>query len=564
LGKKDVRRVLHGSYIEQRACGIDPSLQRTSDTEPTLLPILASMDLPLLLKRQAARRFGDFPEKQALPIIFLVIVPTLSWLPRISDSLFVDEAASFWSVEDGLAEGVRRALSITGQSWFYTALLALWTSVFGTSEIALRMPSILAAVATCGLLILIGRDRNVVSPLLAAVLLALMPSMIFAATVARPYALGLFFSTLAISCLQSWTRRGHTAGLYGAVLTTLCALYCHPTFIALLFPILVVLTENEAYKHHPRDLFKASILFLVGLSPAVLLLTQVSREAISAVAIIEKLPSWKTLCFHFFSTPISLIVALILSLRITILRRPHIEKADSPSNSRLSVARFRPIPREELRFGLSLYLAPKLLTLLAAITVNPTLLVFRYSILSLVGEAYTASLLLSTIGSRFWRIGLSGVTIVSMLLPHFMASPPDTAWRPIIEESRRIVAREACTFFALVGFTESKHAELLTREPTRSFILSPLAYYKLGPAVLLPASVDSTQAQDYMARMVYPRIPSSPCNLILEWQIVDSSPSTMSGPQAIAHELSVRGCTKSSPLSEGLVTLTHWRCPFSS
>ena len=157
-------------------------------------------------------------------------------------------------------------------------------------------------------------------------------------------------------------------------------------------------------------------------------------------------------------------------------------------------------------------------------------------------------------------MSLSAVAIVSMLLPYLMATPPDTAWRPIIERSHAITSRSSCTFFALVGFAESKRVELLTQEPTHSFIKSPLTYYRLEPAVLLPASTDSQEEHEYMAKMVYSKLSSSACNLILEWRIVDSAPTTMSGPQALANELTRRGCSTSAPLSAGLVTLTEWHC----
>jgi hypothetical protein len=518
------------------------------------------MDLPRHSTGQAARRFGALREKHALSILCVAIVAALVWLPRLSDVLFVDEAGTFWLIEDGPLEGLRRALAKTGQSWLYAIGLSLWSLLFGTSEIALRLPSTLAALGTCMLVIRIARERNVVWPTLAGLLLALTPSMTFAATIARPYALGLFFSTLAISLLQSWIRQGHKARLYGSVAATLCALYCHYTFIALLFPLLVVLAENREYKRDPGSLLNASILLLLGLSPYALTLARISDDEVSAVAIVDKLPSIQTQCLHFFSATLALVVTLILCLKMTIFRRSPITKVASSSDDRQTGARFLGVPWLELRFGLALYLAPKLVTLVAALTINPTLLIPRYSILSLVGEAYTASVLLATVSSRFWMVCLGGVTIGSMLLPHFMATPPDTAWRPIIERSRTIASRDSCTFFALVGFAESKHAGLLTREPTYSFIISPLTYYDLEPAVLLPASVDFPIEQDYMTKMVYPKIPPTGCSIVLEWQIVDSSPSTMSGPQALARELSLRGCTNAPALSAGLVTLTHWRC----
>lgn len=518
------------------------------------------MNVPPPSTGQVAVRRGDRPEKRALPLLFVTILAAVIWLPRLNDALFVDEAASFWLIEHDLAEVVRLTLSLTGQSWFYTVLLAFWTSVFGTSEISLRLPSILGALATCALLIRIGRERGIASPMPAGAVLALTPLMTFAATVARPYALGLFFSVLSIASLQSWTHRGRTGGLYAAVAASLCALYCHYTFIAIAIPLVLVVSENKDCAHHWKALLKASLLALVGSIPPVLALMNISPEQVSDVAILEELPSAAGLGMHFVSTPIILAVALILALKITVYRRPKGAKIGLLSHDERSWHCLSPAPWSELRFGLTLYLAPKLVTLLAAIAVNPTLLVPRYSVLSTVGEAYTVSVLFAAIRSRFWRICLSGVAIATMLLPHLTASPPDTAWRPIVEQAHEIAARNNCTFFALVGFAETKRVSLLTKEPTQSFILSPLRYYKLEPAVLLPASADSPQEQEYMSTMVYPKIPSRACNVMLEWHVVDSHPATVSGPQALANQFILRGCTKSAHASSGLVTLSHWEC----
>jgi hypothetical protein len=518
------------------------------------------MNLPPRFKDRSLRRFIHFSENSALPLLLAAIVAAIVWAPRLTDALFVDEAGTFWLIQDGLVEGVQRALSKTGQSWFYTAILALWTSVFGMSEIALRLPSIAAALATCALVIRIGRDRGIASPGIAGILVALAPLMTFAATVARPYALGLFFSTLAIACLQSWTRRASTVSLYATVIATVCAIYCHVTFVALLLMLGVVLIEKRAYQGHLRPLLKASLAVLLGLSPTLLTLFYMSHDQISNVAIIHEPPSGLALLTHFLSTIMLLVLALVVAARITIFRRPP-RLQSKPSTEDQKVAALQlPTVWSELRFGLALYLVPKMLTLGVALTVDPTLLVPRYSILSSVGEAYTAAVLLSTIWSRLWMMSLSAVAIVSMLLPYVIATPPDTAWRPIIERSHAITSRSSCTFFALVGFAESKRVELLTQEPTHSFIKSPLTYYRLEPAVLLPASTDSQKEQDYMAKMVYPKAASSTCNLILDWRIVDSAPTTMSGPQALANELARRGCSTSAPLSAGLVTLTEWHC----
>ncbi|HEX6871224.1 MAG TPA: glycosyltransferase family 39 protein [Micromonosporaceae bacterium] len=82
----------------------------------------------------------------------------------------------------------------------YYTFMHLWVSVFGDSDVALRVPSVLAMAASAGLVAVIG-DRLAGHPtgMIAGLLFAALPSTSRFAAEARPYAL-----TVLVACLATW------------------------------------------------------------------------------------------------------------------------------------------------------------------------------------------------------------------------------------------------------------------------------------------------------------------------------------------------------------------------
>ena len=121
-----------------------------------------------------------------LPILVLA---TLLRLWQIDESLWLDELHSAWVVASGPTEIVERA-QIGNQSPFYFYLPWATTALFGMSEWALRLPSLVAGVGLVvlayGLACQFTRSR--VAAVACSILAALDHNFLFYATEARPYA----------------------------------------------------------------------------------------------------------------------------------------------------------------------------------------------------------------------------------------------------------------------------------------------------------------------------------------------------------------------------------------
>jgi mannosyltransferase len=128
--------------------------------------------------------------------------PVLSWDEIATADVAARTPAQIWRL-------VQHVDGVFGPYYFFEHV---WTQVAGTSELALRLPSILAmsgAVALTGEL-----GRRLYGPLtgaLAGLLLVLMPNTSRYGAEARPYAFACFFAVLALVVLHTVVARPHPA-----------------------------------------------------------------------------------------------------------------------------------------------------------------------------------------------------------------------------------------------------------------------------------------------------------------------------------------------------------------
>ncbi len=116
-------------------------------------------------------------------------------------SLFEDEFFSVYWVRQGIAYIWGPGLSIESNPPLYYTILWLWTKAFGYGEIALRLPAIMASIATIPIVYRIGRALfESRTALVAAALFAITPVQIGWSDQARSYG---FQTLLSALCLLS-------------------------------------------------------------------------------------------------------------------------------------------------------------------------------------------------------------------------------------------------------------------------------------------------------------------------------------------------------------------------
>lgn len=137
--------------------------------------------------------------RELLIVAGIVVGALVVRLPFLAHSLWFDEIAS---IGDFVKYGPGPILGawFTPSNHVLQSLLS-WGSAaaFGTSEITLRLPSLLAGLGTIGVMFALGRRVGGASLGLAtAGVFALMPIAVLEATEARGYALAIFFAAVAL------------------------------------------------------------------------------------------------------------------------------------------------------------------------------------------------------------------------------------------------------------------------------------------------------------------------------------------------------------------------------
>jgi mannosyltransferase len=209
------------------------------------------------------------PIVEYLPVVgVLALMTALTAYNLGLKSVWLDEAAS---------------ITYAGQTWrglldfwwnseanqgLYYAALKVWTGVFGTSEVAVRLLSVIPAVGTVWATWRLGTvlfDSR--TAILAALLLALNGSFLAYAQEARAYSMMTFFALLATLCFVR-AAESPTLGrwlLYTA--TTVVGVYLH-VFVALvpvahLAALLLVRRREVPWRH----LTISAVLGLIMVAP---------------------------------------------------------------------------------------------------------------------------------------------------------------------------------------------------------------------------------------------------------------------------------------------------------
>lgn len=126
-------------------------------------------------------------------IILILVLGFLLRLIALNQSLWLDEAISAFAVKNFTSVQLITKFAVGDfHPPLYYLLLKLWTDIFGYSEIALRMPSVIAGVLTLPAVYLVSRKwfgERVA--LLSALFLAINPLAVYYSQEARMYALAM-------------------------------------------------------------------------------------------------------------------------------------------------------------------------------------------------------------------------------------------------------------------------------------------------------------------------------------------------------------------------------------
>ena len=176
-------------------------------------------------------------------------------------------AQSLWIDESLTWDEIQRPYStyVDGYYWLYYSIERPWTLVAGTSEWALRFPSVVGSVLACSLLVVLGRrlfDRRVA--LVGGLLLATSPFVVKWSQQARGYTFLLALAVLATLMLVRALEHGDRGAWAFYGLCTSALIVWHPVGGLLVLVPHTVLASRARDRLLPHGLLAAVVVMALG------------------------------------------------------------------------------------------------------------------------------------------------------------------------------------------------------------------------------------------------------------------------------------------------------------
>ncbi len=421
----------------------------------------------------------SIPDRVLYAIYAVSLVGSISfWFTAIHAPLWLDETHSFFVIKAGFRQIMPR------MGWptvpVYPYILWLSTKVLGTSEVALRIPSILAMLGAVYLLYRAARelfDHDVA--IIAAIVFCLHPVVIFAAIDVRPYA----FAALAInaSILALVQLRHNDSNWMAALFGLLAASIAHFQFLFTVilpaFAICFFAIKTDDRKTLWRQACIAFAAFVLAFLPVVSVLKVMFQTR--GTHVFARYPTLAPLVLTF--TIGTLVLVLALTLLIALVKR------------RLDV-------RSHFKDGqgvlcVSLGVVPILILFGISRATSIQVFVPRYLLVAVPGIALCWVLMVNWINSRALRL-LFAVALVVTAACLYLSDPASKlhsyTWKYALEMAERNASADGATVLICSDFPEANDVPMPTGEAVKdSGLFAPLSYYKLSvPVVGLPRALN--------------------------------------------------------------------------
>lgn len=440
----------------------------------------------------------------------------LVWLIPIRTPLWLDETISYWQISGGFWQiWNRKGLFFPA----YDYILWAWKAIFGSSELALRIPSVLAMLAAVYLLYRIARQLFEPSTaMLACIVFCLHPLVVYAAIDARPYAFALLALNGATLLFLRWLRTRRSSDAILAGVASGFVLYFHYLFgvVLLAFGVVLLCSRCWQWKHFWKQVAQALAAFSFVMLPVVSNLVYVARTRHEHI--VDAAPVFRDLIDTFAPGSILLVFALVALAAAVGRRLANPER--EPESSRL--------------ICVTLAFVPALFLYEVSTLTSVHLFVMRYRIVAIPGIALCWALLLSRINSGLLRAAfclslLAAVAQRQVDVPIHGSDPTGiraNSWKTAVEVANANTHDDHAPVLVCSDVVESDYEPIPTDVPNSVFF-APLSYYKLSsPVVPLPRNLNDS-ARRQLDNFLATAIPAHRRFLLMSYQSLDSIPRWM-------------------------------------
>lgn len=249
-------------------------------------------------------------------IILIILAGLILRLVDLNQSLWLDEAINAVFVRSLDLKSLIFNYSLSDfHPPLYHILMKGWITLFGSSEIALRLPSVILGVASIYVIFKIGKKLfDEKTALVAATLLATAPLHIFYSQEARMYMLASFFAIVSVYFFISILVEDKLKNWAGFIISTSLLLYSDylPYLMIPAYLVYLFLHRKSIKKPTMRSFVPAFLLIALIILPWFLIFPKQLATGLSAASLS---PAWA----QVVGTP-SLNTLLITFVKFTIGR----------------------------------------------------------------------------------------------------------------------------------------------------------------------------------------------------------------------------------------------------
>lgn len=438
---------------------------------------VAPAGVPADVREPSANAIASAFQRLAYAVALLASLSI--WFLAVRAPLWLDETLSYWQISGGFAKvWSRSALMPSSIGYLYT----LWCakSIFGSSELALKLPSTVALLAAVYFLFRFVRELlDTETAFLTCIFFCLEGNVVFASTDARPYAFAMLASVVACFAFIRWLDRRtmRNAIWLGASLAAI--LYFHYLFASLLpaFAAYYAIARRRHLKDDFRQL--AAIVASLTLVSLPLIYRVLSLYHTRQTHIVQEMRHPGLIVLNTL-VPQQTLFGFVIAVFLAALAR----KIKLPSREEFPAILFGPL--------LALVPAGILITLSTATSAH--LLIPRYLSVAAPGAALTWAVLTRRLDSRWLRqvfvVGLVGLTVYEfwaspLTRRHELSFKPAHAFVNAIEQPNELPV--------LVGsaFIESNYETMPDGSNLENPLLSQTAYYPIhAPVIYLPMTLN--------------------------------------------------------------------------
>jgi 4-amino-4-deoxy-L-arabinose transferase-like glycosyltransferase len=412
-------------------------------------------------------------------IYFVALALSISvWFIAVRAPLWLDETSSYWQIHEGFSGILSHLGNLSTPAYPY--ILWVSTRMIGTSEIALRIPSVLAMLGAVYLLYLAARELfDPYIAIIATAVFCLHPVVVFASIDARPYAFAVLATNAAILVVVRLRR--NDSNWMAALLGVLAGMIvCFHYLFATILPALVVCffaVKFLDFKNLRRQLGVALGAFALTLIPVIPgLLAMFRSSGTHTEKLVPKLvtlfptlaPGWLAIIFC---------AAWFIDFFIAAMGTRHQHSLSDRWNWRSLICA-------------SLAMIPILILYGVSAATPLYLLADRHRLVAVPGIALCWALLVSRFHFSAIR-SLFCVVLVATTVYGLVNSPTSArhgyTWKYALAIAEKDASVDRAPVLICSGFVESNYLVMPVDSAKENSLFTNLSYYKLSvPVVPLP------------------------------------------------------------------------------